>query len=484
MIRIPVAPAQPMSNSQAVRPAPKPAPAQASSKFGTLMPYGSRILMVFAFLLIVVHLGRVFDVVGVGLHIPAAICGAAILVTLFSDAAMGIMTRTGKAFAAFLVWMTVVIPFSVWKGASVRYVAHFLGMSFVAMLVIAAAPRTLGGLKALFYATFGFGAVDVFIGALFHTEAEGGNRLEFAGTFGNSDDVALLGGFVLCFWIFASSQIKLAFLRIPALLVGSFLLLRVIGLTGTRTAIVGLAAVLAVYFLRANLTGKLMVIAVTLLGSIVLAATLPRSVLERLATIRHSLSAGEAMPQASAELESAMQSTSTRVELMKDALNITFRHPLTGIGPGQFSVYDGEQSGLSYYRTRSWQNTHCVYLQVSSESGIPGLVLYLIFLGTIFHTIQIARKLNLPNAHPDWRLGSQMAACLELAFVYFATSAMFLCATEYIYQFLLAGLALALERISRQRINAVQGNDKDRGTLPVSSPAPPFALPFSPQKAR
>src|SRR5512140_3092007 len=75
---------------------------------GTLVPYGSRLLMVFAVLLLLVHLGRLFDFVLSGLRIPAAICGAAILVALFSGTVINLKSRVGLALAAFIAWMAAV----------------------------------------------------------------------------------------------------------------------------------------------------------------------------------------------------------------------------------------------------------------------------------------------------------------------------------------------------------------------------------------
>ena len=413
--------------------------------------------MVFAILLLLVHLGRFFDYVLTGYRIPAAICGIAILVTLFSGAWINIKTRVGLALAVFIVWMAVVTPFSFWKGGSAGYVWQFLALSMVAMLVFAAAPRTLGGLRKLFYATLFFVSLNLFVGGAFQSGTED-NRLSFTGVYGNADEIAIFAGFAIPFWIFFSVRIKPRLLRVPVLLAGSLFLLRTIGLTGTRTAVLALGAMLLVYLVRATMIQRILVVAAALVAGAILAVTLPSSVLERFATIDDSFSAAAVAEQ---QVESeAMASAAARRKLMLDAVNITLRHPLTGIGPGQFSTYRGDKKPGDYGRPRSWQNAHCAYLQVSSESGVLGLVFYLIFLGSIYRTIHITRKLNSPGAHPDWRLGSQMAMCLELALVYFLVCAAFMCCTEYIIQFILGGLALAAERITRFQIDKARVNAK------------------------
>jgi O-antigen ligase len=213
---------------------------------------------------------------------------------------------------------------------------------------------------------------------------------------------------------------------------------------------------LVVYLIRATMMQRILVVATALLAGAILTVTLPSSALDRFATIDDSFSAA-AVAEQQAESE-AMASTAARRKLMLDAVSITLRHPLTGVGPGQFSTYRGEDKPGEYGRPRSWHNTHCAYLQVSSESGVLGLVFYVMFLGNIYRTIRITRKLNAPGAHPDWRLGNQMAMCLELALVYFLVCATFMCCTEYIIQFILGGLALAAERITRFQIDMARVN--------------------------
>jgi O-antigen ligase len=452
------------------------APAATPLTARTLLPSGSRLLMVFAILLLLVHLGRFFDYFLTGFRIPAVICGIAILVSLFSGAWINLKRRVGLALAIFIAWMAAVSPFSLWKGGSAGYVWQFLAMSLVAMLVFAAAPKVFGGLRKLFYATFFFVSLNLFLGGAAQSGVED-TRLSFAGVYGNADEIAIFAGFAIPFWIFLSLQVKPQLLRVPVLLAGCFFLLRTIGLTGTRTAVLALGAMLVVYLVRATMMQRILVLATALLAGAILTITLPSSVLERFATIDDSFSA-TAVAEQQVESE-AMASAAARRKLMLDAVDITLRHPLTGVGPGQFSTYRGDDKPGDYGRRRSWQNTHCAYLQVSSESGVPGLVFYLIFLGSIYQTIRVIRKLNAPGAHPDWRLGNQMAMCLELALVYFLVCAAFMCCTEYIIQFILGGLALAAERITRFQIDMARLNPRPPDPL---GPATALQGPLWPSK--
>jgi hypothetical protein len=87
-------------------------------------------------------------------------------------------------------------------------------------------------------------------------------------------------------------------------------------------------------------------------------------------------------------------------------------------------------------------------LEISSEEGVLGLLIYLAFLGLIYGRIRKCVQLNAPNSYPEWAEGRQIAVCLEASFVYFLVCTFFMTCERHPQQFLIAGLALALERIT------------------------------------
>jgi putative inorganic carbon (hco3(-)) transporter len=85
-------------------------------------------------------------------------------------------------------------------------------------------------------------------------------------------------------------------------------------------------------------------------------------------------------------------SAEARKELLIKSLAVTATHPLFGVGPGNFQSY-----------TRSWLVTHNTYTQLSSECGIPALILFLLLLRRAFLNLRYLRKLPLIPENEELR---------------------------------------------------------------------------------
>ncbi len=69
-------------------------------------------------------------------------------------------------------------------------------------------------------------------------------------------------------------------------------------------------------------------------------------------------------------------SLDARKELLMESIQVTLDHPLFGVGPGNFQAY-----------TQSWRVTHNTYTELSSETGLIGLGLFLTILGLTFRSL-------------------------------------------------------------------------------------------------
>jgi putative inorganic carbon (hco3(-)) transporter len=78
---------------------------------------------------------------------------------------------------------------------------------------------------------------------------------------------------------------------------------------------------------------------------------------------------------------SAYDSAQQRQQLFWRSIDITAEHPLFGIGPGNFEQLSG-----------AWHETHNTYTQVSSEGGLPALVLYLLILWLGFTNVRATNR--------------------------------------------------------------------------------------------
>ena len=216
--------------------AQKPPDRQAGTGIGTW------IMLLLACLLIFSHFGRPFEKVLIGYRIPAVLCGTAIVVLILQRNLGGFVTRIGMAMVAFMAWMVLVTPLSSWRGGSLTYVGWYLALNGVLFVILTAVAGVgYSGAKKPFYVAAFSCFFHIIIGGRFDTD-----RLNLQGTFGNSDDVALLAGFAIPFTVFAALQLPQFLLRILVAVPATGFLLYFIGLTATRAAIIGLACMVAV----------------------------------------------------------------------------------------------------------------------------------------------------------------------------------------------------------------------------------------------
>jgi O-antigen ligase len=263
-------------------------------------------------------------------------------------------------------------------------------------------------------------------------------------TFGNSDDVALIGGLCIpLFLLFASRLGKVLGTLVGA--AGVVACLAAIGLSAARFAMISLAVMALVYFFPARAAQKIgLIICFTALlaGSIFF---LPKATLTRFSTISALLSEDEG-----ATSVEAVASMREREQLSRDAIQAFISHPILGVGPNVF--VDWRWDTLH----RHGQPAHDSYLQAAAEDGILGIIFYSAFLISALITVNKSTK-----SFPGWEDGSQVARALQPALVYFMVSAFFINALSHAHQFLFAGLAVALDRI---RLSQFASADVDSTT--------------------
>ena len=404
------------------------------------------LLVAFVMLLIFSHIGRPFEQILVGLRIPAVICSVAILISL-AYALPVLKTPVGRALAMLVVWMLLVVPLSTWRGGSLKYVLLFAALWVTFFVLIATAPRTFQQM-AVFASTM---AIAVLFNILITAQFGDGDRLKMSGTFGNSGDVATLGGIALPFWLFVASRLPMI-LRIPLSVGMTIFLLRVVILAATRSTLIALVCMFLIWLVRQKVTTQLIAMSSGVVLFLGLIGTAPQAARDRLLTIFDAFSS--AAPEG--PMDEAAGSAAERRQLLKDGIWATLTHPIWGVGPGQFANYRWTSLGETDGRKKSAMVTHNTYVQVSSESGIPGGLLYLFFVGVTFRSIGRLRKATAPRSSPGLILGHQLASCLEMALVLFAVAAFFLTMEAYPWLFFIAGMAVAGERLARAELTRVQ----------------------------
>ena len=406
------------------------------------------------------HFARPFDSVLAGYKLPAIICGVGILVALLTGGLIELRSRIGISFLVMVGWMCVSAPFSYWKGGTFFNVLSYAQFYLPLMLLVAVTSKTPRDIVKI----CGMLAFSCAFNLTAHA-SEAGGRYSLNATFGNPDDVALLAGFTMPFLVLVCSRIRNPVIRYGLLIGGCGYLLLLIGRTATRAAIPALIAMLAVYFFRSRGVQRVAILIFAGVGVMVVALTLPATTLERLSTVLEAFSPGKGYSGMSEAQASALE----RHEVMRDAIKVTLSHPIVGVGAGMFTQYRWDKMKGADGLSKPYLPTHNTYLEISSECGIPAVIFYLMFLGAIYGSIRTMRKLTAARP-PELDLLYSIALCTEAALVYFVVCAAFMTCDKHPHQFVLAGIAIALERMARSPLAGL--------SVTPPKPLPMAAVPF------
>jgi O-antigen ligase len=288
----------------------------------------------------------------------------------------------GWLWLAFAVWLLLAIPFSSWKGGSLALVMAYIRTNFIMFLVTAGLATRWTHCKSMLYA-IAMGAIVNLGTAKFFIKASSGDRLTLQGVglISNPNDLAAHLLFVLPFLLFIvlKPRIHLAFRFLfgAAIVVGVFQILR----TGSRGAFIALAFTLMFILVQGPRALKFAVATAVPVVLVILILMLPSSTWQRLTSFSSDDSSSR----------EAVESSEARKYLLKQSLIYTFQHPIFGIGPGQFMTYEGQEKKEQGLRG-AWHETHNSYTAISSECGIPALLLYLAAVISTFRLLGSIRK--------------------------------------------------------------------------------------------
>jgi hypothetical protein len=369
--------------------------------------------------------------------------------------------RLSWIWVAFAAWMIVTVPFSFWVGSSARAVFSYLRDDLMMMFLLAG---TIVSWKECRNA-IRCAALGVTVPVLYSLLRGGGDRrAQFidSGTIGNPNDLAAHLLLFLPFVLFVILRKGTpAIVRIAGACL-AFLQLFIILRTGSRGALVATGVAALIFLLRATPRQR---IATLILVPAALAAGLaflPDETFRRLL----SFSASED------SVEEALQSSRTREYLLRKSIEYTFQNPLFGVGVGQFSIVEGTLAVQAGMRG-SWHVTHNSYTQVSSEAGIPALIL---FVAGIVCTLIVVNNVSL-RARAAGHTEIQLAANWMLTgYAAFYVAVIFLSLAYGFYFPTISGLAIALHYTAEREFRAAAELKAGAKPAPRRSPYPPRRL--------
>ncbi len=302
--------------------------------------------------------------------------------------------------------------------------------AIVIFIVIVNVTRTEMRLKVLIWLAFAvslylaFYAVSDYMNGIFRegTAANGNQRIGGAikGLFGNSNDLALHLVTMVPLAIgfaFASKKIvsRLLYIGFAVLFVAAIVV------TFSRGGFLGLVIAGLVMVRKIGRRNKFLSTGALVVAMLALLTFAPASYSSRLGTIFSSQA-------------DVTGSSTQRTEILKRSIWVTLRYPLFGVGVGNF-----------HYKSVHELVTHNAYTEVSSEMGIPALVIYVMLM------VYPMRKLRLIEAETElkadkrkfhyWSIG------IQASIVAYMVSSFFGAVAYQWYVYYLVGYAVALRRL-------------------------------------
>jgi len=103
-----------------------------------------------------------------------------------------------------------------------------------------------------------------------------------------------------------------------------------------------------------------------------------------------------------------------RVKVWKRGLGYMLQHPVLGVGANNFATAEGTISPLARNATAGrgvkWSVAHNSFLQIGAELGVPGLIFFVVMMGSAFGALRAVQRTRL-----RWAPGERSPPTVQLA---------------------------------------------------------------------
>lgn len=355
------------------------------------------------------------------------------------------------AVLAFGAIMLATAPFSIWPGGAVGVVTDLFSKVIVVFVLIlntlTTRTRFERFVEVVVLSCCYVGVRAVLDYAMGLNLVEDGRAQGEGGLFGNPNDMALnLVAFLPLAVILMLGRQRPIVRGILA--IGAPAIVAAIIFSRSRGGTLGLVAMLVVLLFqlrRVKPRVAVIVVAVTLFTI----PLLPDSFTQRMSSIIH--------PE-----EDVTGSREARKRLLREAYQAYLDHPVFGLGAGQFLNYNPKE------REEVWHQTHNAWLQVASELGTGGLLVFSVIVGSGFLAgLQAVRVLR--RSRPRQRLKSRepaevlarrerlqlYASAVLASLTGWLVAAMFASVAYYWTLYLVLGLAITLRDITLREVGEI-----------------------------
>src|SRR6266481_5011283 len=307
--------------------------------------------------------------------------GVAYLGAVVSRRMRLIWTQELKLTLLLTAWYLVGIPFAFWRSGSFQIVTHVWLKTLFVFFLLTQTLLTLKRIRGLLWAIIlselavtGFSIIQssrvTWVGERMLGFSQGILGWNFLGI-----AVAVTLPYIAVMLVMTRSA-----LRSVVLVTAALSMMWMLMLTASRGGVLNVvfsAVLTCVFVLFSSVRGR--IIGAGIILALVLAVCLAPAVLwQRLGTIwgDHDIYAGQVAA-------SAEESKEDHLSVLVRSIQYTLEHPIFGLGLGNFQVASGTELG----QPSAWMGTHNTFTEISSEAGVPALLLFLGLLVTAMRNL-------------------------------------------------------------------------------------------------
>lgn len=354
----------------------------------------------------------------------------------------GLREKGLRLMLALVGWTAVCAVFSIWRVGSLDFVKD-LTLSALVFIAVVSTVRTIPDLQKVVAIQVISITVASFVS--FVSKADDTRLALSGGTYGdpNGYAAAILQALPLCFMY--NSRMHGPIKKLLALSCLLPMLMAFIR-TGSRGGMISFVFIGIMVFFQVGFVKKMGLIILSMILGVGFIFFLPQSIRVRYVTIFDS----RAEESSGLDLGGASSSSEARLALLRLSLDLTMRHPIFGVGPGMFPVAGDQAAKENGQRRGTWQVSHNTYTQVSSELGIPGLLLFLALIWHGWRASTSVARLQIRGANPEISSLAQLGTVLRLSFFGFAISIFFLSAFYWMTWAIVIACMTCVDRLAKE----------------------------------
>ena len=379
-----------------------------------------------------------------------ACAGLTYVAALVSGRATLRWTRELQIVLLLTGWFIAGVPFALWRGGSFQILTHIWLKTLLIFFLLTQVLVTLDRVRKLLWAIILSELVVTSLSIALSSQAiwVGGRMLGF--------NLGILGWNFLGIaealtipYIAAIFVVRRSLLEASALVAAVISMTWMLMLTASRSGLLDVvfsAVLTSLVVLRGNSRGRVIAVAIAL-ALVVAISFAPLVFWERVGTMWDGADA-----PANEVAASAQESSESHLAVLIASLDYTIEHPVFGLGLGNFVIANGTELGVP----SAWVGTHNTFTEISSEAGVPALLLFVGLLITALRNVKKTSKTLADN--PEAQELRLIARATQASLLSFAFGACFAHLGYEYFFFYLVGIGVGIQHIAAK----MQGRSSPR----------------------